>query len=44
MMEQEKMKQDGMQRDGVKQDRMKLVIGHLYPDLLNLYGDIPLGG
>ena len=39
MMEQEKMKQDGMQRDGVKQGRMKLVIGHLYPDLLNLYGD-----
>ena len=36
MMEQEKMK---MQRDGVKQGRMKLVIGHLYPDLLNLYGD-----
>ena len=33
MMEQEKMKQDEM-----KQDRMKLVIGHLYPDLLNLYG------
>ena len=32
--EQEKMKQDEM-----KQDRMKLVIGHLYPDLLNLYGD-----
>ena len=39
MMEQEKMKQDEMQRDGVKQGRMKLVIGHLYPDLLNLYGD-----
>ena len=37
--ELEKMKQDEMQRDGVKQDRMKLVIGHLYPDLLNLYGD-----